>query len=70
MTKLYVEDALDNWGPLLESKLPEIKEKNRAHPHVLKILEHVEETFLFPGYKEYFKSIIPRSDIVLCHNDT
>jgi len=50
--------------------MPEIRNAYHAHTDILDILKRFEETFLFPGCKEFFHSLVPRdSEIVLAHND-
>ena len=70
MTTLYITETIKEWHPDVESKMPLLREKQKGKPHILKMLDELQETFLFPGSQEHFTKLIPTdSEIVLAHND-
>lgn len=75
VNKLAIDTAINNWGPMLKERLPSMRGKllqdnGIPHPDKLGIIDQLERTFLFDGYKEYFTKLVPRdSEIVLAHND-
>jgi hypothetical protein len=74
---MAIDKATKIWGPDLQKKMKMIKDTlikggTEKHKEHLEIVENIEKTFLFGGYKDYFTSKVPRKSrypIVLAHND-
>jgi hypothetical protein len=76
VNNLAIDTAINEWGPKLKERLPYMRGKllqdnGKPHPDKLQVIDLLERTFLFQGYRDYFSKLVPRdSEIVLSHNDT
>ena len=60
--KLFFHQTLEEWAPTLEAKIPFIiaaLETAGNQQSNIDVIRKIEKQFLFPGYNEYFKSLIP-----------
>lgn len=46
-----------------------LQDNGIPHPILLKAIDAVDRQMLFPGYQEYYRSLVYRDQIVLSHND-
>jgi hypothetical protein len=75
VNNLSIDTAINEWGPKVKERLPSMRGKllqdnGIPHPDKLEVIDLLDRTFLFNGYKEYFRKLVPRdSEIVLAHND-
>ena len=73
--KLGVDSAVE-WSKTVKERLPRIQSKLKSRTdvgarHILSAIEKMNEVFLFDGYEEFFKLLVPRhGNIVLGHCDT
>ena len=71
--------VIDKWGPDVKAKIAAIKEcqtKSEASPQLIEerlaILARVETMFLFDGYQDFFRTLVPTDEhfpYVMGHND-
>jgi thiamine kinase-like enzyme len=75
VNNLSIDTAINEWGPKVKDRLPSMRGKllqdnGIPHPDKLEVIDLLDRTFLFDGYRDYFKKLVPRdSEIVLAHND-
>lgn len=63
--------VISEWGCNAKIKIKEIMNYYKEDDQIIAILEDADKTFLFEGYDNFFRSLIPReSDKVLAHCDT
>lgn len=67
---IYARKWMGVWMQEVKDKLSRLREKQREHPEILKILDDFEKTFFFEGHQEYFENLLcTDSEIVLAHHD-
>lgn len=74
-SKLIVDQTIQQSAPILKERLPSMRGKllqdnGIPHPEHLRVIDALDRTFLFNGYKEYFSALVPRNQIVISHNDS
>lgn len=73
--KLGVDSGVE-WAKTVKERLPRIQSKLKGRTdvgarHILSTIEKMNEVFLFDGYEDFFKLLVPRhGNIVLGHCDT
>ena len=50
MDNIYARTWMGPWVEDVKKRLPQIREKQREHPEVIKILDEFEKTFFFEGH--------------------
>lgn len=73
--KLYIDFAINEWAPQVKEQFPSwrgklLQDNGKPHPESLRTIDTFERTFLFDGYQDYFRKLVPRdSHIIMAHND-
>lgn len=72
---LVIDQSFVKWGRAQFDRLPSIRGKllqdnGVPHPETLWNVDAAARAFLFLGWEEHFKKLVPRDDVVLSHNDT
>ena len=71
---LFSDVIINQWAPQIKDSLPSFRGKllqdnGVPHPDLLRVIDAVDRHFLFPGYQDYFRSLMCREKVVFSHCD-